>query len=281
MKWFLGLVVALNLFVGAVMLLRQHEPVDIHSHEVSPELLKVLPAGWQLDASASASLTASAPLSASAPLTLAQTTNAPLGMAASVPVAKTEASAGHAKTVKPAGKASDKSKKAASVPAVAHPAKADARQCASWGGLSDTLLARVQDGLPALHLSADQISRRAVEGKATGALRYWVYIPGKEVTASLSGELKGKGFDNYAVQNAGDYKGALSLGLFGKQDGAQALVDRLKKAGFDKAAVLARGKTALTQVDFKNLSESQLQALAALQKRLTPGIALQSAVCSR
>ncbi|TDR80512.1 SPOR domain-containing protein [Paludibacterium purpuratum] len=302
MKWFLGLVVALNLFVGAVLMLRQHDPVDIHSHEVSPEQLKVLPADWRPDAASSAPLAASEPVSASAPMALAQTTSSPLGKAASAP-------AGVGKTVKPQPakasekpnkadsapvKAIDKPKKAASAPAKvvdkpqktasapAHRAdKDEAVQCAQWGGLNDALLARVKGGLYSVHLASDQISSQSLEGKAAGNLRYWVYIPTKAVTASLSAELADKGFDNYAVQNEGEYKGALSLGLFGKQDGAQALIDRLKKAGYDKGAILARGKASATRLDFKRLNDTQLHALSALQKRLTPGIALQTVACSR
>ncbi|MBV8049050.1 MAG: SPOR domain-containing protein [Paludibacterium sp.] len=276
MKWFLGLIVALNLFVGAVVLLRQHDPVNIHSHEVSPEQLKVLPADWQPDANASAPFAASAPVSASAPIALAQTTSSPLGKASPAPAAKAEASA----VKSPAAKPAEKRKNAASAPA-ARMVKADARQCAQWGDLNDTLLARVKGGLPGMHLAASQLESQAVEGKVGAGVRYWVYIPASASTAALSAELKGKGFDNYVVQNVGDYKGALSLGLFGKPEGAQALADRLKKAGYDKAAVLPRGKTTLTRLVFKGLSDSQMQTLTALQKRLTPGVALQTTACAR
>ncbi|WP_215779340.1 SPOR domain-containing protein [Paludibacterium sp. B53371] len=290
MKWFLGLVVALNLFVGVVALLRQHDPVDIHSHEVSPEQLKVLPAGWQPQASAA--MAASAPFVASAPLTLTQTVTSPLGKAASAPAASapTAKSAVSPKGDKPAAKApaqNDKSAahdkaKVASVPA-AHAGEPVARQCAQWGGLSQALLDRVKGGLPTLRLKSAQMHSQLVDdSSATGGnLRYWVYIPAKLASSKLSGELAQKGFDNYVVQNEGDFRGALSLGLFGKQEGAQALVDKLKKAGYPKAEIQARGKTQLTRLDFSDLSDSQFKALGALQQRLTPGIALKTVACGR
>lgn len=280
MKWFLALIVVLNILVAAAGLLRQHDPVNIHSHEVSPEMLKVLPDGWQSAANASAPAVASAPVAASMPLALMQTTRSPLGKAASSPAA----SAPHAAAPKAAAPAAAK-KAAPAAPAAAKKTaqlaadKPALRQCAQWGELSATLAERVKDGLAGLHLAANQMDSKQVEGHDAANVRYWVFVPAKNVTASLSSELKGKGFDNYVVQNEGEFHGALSLGLFGKEDGAKALQGKLRGAGFAKAEVVARSKTALTRYEFRSLDDKQLQALTALQKRLTPGLALHTQAC--
>jgi hypothetical protein len=278
MKWFLALLLALNLFVAGVSLLRQHDPVDIHATEVDPGKLKVLPSDWQLPAGASVPV-ASAPLAASVPL-------AAVPASAAVAAASTPSShppvatspvkqAAHGAKVGPADKSSkDKTAK------VDQPL-----QCAQWGDLSASLLSRVQGGLPALKLAGNQVSTEPVAGDEPSGpgVHYWVYYPAGG-PAGLAAELKSKGFDNYAVQNAGEFKGTLSLGLFGKRTGAQALIDKLRAAGYPKAAMQARGKGAAagkTRLVFKQLDDGQLAALTTLQKRLTPGIALKVEACGK
>jgi hypothetical protein len=52
---------------------------------------------------------------------------------------------------------------------------------------------------------------------------------------------------------------------------------RVKAAGFDKVAIEQKGlKSAATVLSFKALDAQQAERLQALQKRLTPGIALQT-----
>jgi hypothetical protein len=283
MKWFLALLLALNLFVAGVSLLRQHDPVDIHATEVDASKLKVLPPDWLPDGASSAPI-ASAPLSASAPAAAAA--SAPVSRAASAPIARANPAMPAKKPTAsaPAGKAKPavREHKPAHAALASAPA-AKALQCAQWGELSDSLLTRVQGGLPALKLSGDQLMQQKVAtGEASGpGVRYWVYYPAGGA-AGLSAELKGKGFDNYVVQNAGEFKGTLSLGLFGKRDGAEALLGKLKAAGYSKAMLLARGKGGndKTRLVFKSLDDAQLAAITALQKRLTPGIVLKTVPCS-
>jgi cell division septation protein DedD len=96
-------------------------------------------------------------------------------------------------------------------------------------------------------------------------------------TQTLVAELKAKGFDSYIVQTAGDFKGYLSLGLFGREEGAQALVKRLKAAGYDKTKVDSRAEVVkVTTLSFRQLDEATAGKLKALQKRLLPGIPLQA-----
>jgi len=282
MKWFLAFVVALNLLVGAFGILRQPVPIDVHSQEVNPGQLKILPADWQppmdaSDASAARMVMASAPLSsteASAPVAKHLPTATDASKKATPPVA----------AAKPAPVPPDVSKKV--VAPVNGTKVASAQSCAQWPGLNDALLARVQGGLVALKLASAQMSLVKTPGAVSrGSSRLWVYYPEQAngaVAEALSTELKAKGFDNYMVQNEGEFKGTLSLGLFGKEDVAKALVARLKAAGYDKAKIVERGaKTQTTTLNFKALTVAQTDALAALQKRLTPGLALKHTTCAK
>ncbi|WP_028535812.1 SPOR domain-containing protein [Paludibacterium yongneupense] len=280
MKWFLGLVVVLNLLAALYGSLKQHVPVDIHAQEISPAQLKTLPADWQPPEASGARVVlasapvASAPVAASAPATGADAVAVRKIKASPAPAASAAASASKAAPAKPVA-----SKPAA---AVAPTARAAPAICYSWGGLDDKLLARVKGGLPALKLEPAQISSSAAES-TRGSGRFWVHYPPlatRAETQTLSSELKGKGFDNYVVQNDSESKGGLSLGLFGREDGARALADRVKAAGFDKVQVDAKGQKAKsTTLTFSALQAGQVTALQALQKRLTPGIALRSSNC--
>lgn len=268
MKWFLALVVILNLLVAGYGLFKQHPSSDIHAQEISPEQVKLLPPDW-IPASAPA-VVAAQPASAPAtePLHAA-------AKAASVPVADkpSKAALAQAKPAQPA-------KPEAVTPAVEAKPKPAAKPvaCYNWGVLDGKLLARVKGGLPGLKLKPEQLVETA-KGESKGTGKFWVYYPAlatKAETQTLAAELKDKGFDNYMVNNA-EFKGTLSLGLFGKEEGAKALVAKIKAAGFDKVNMQQKGKTTESSLlTFKGLDDAQVSKLQALQKRLTPGIALKS-----
>ncbi|MBN3004076.1 hypothetical protein HNO92_002407 [Chromobacterium alkanivorans] len=270
MKWFLALVVVLNLLVAMYGSFKQRPPADVRAQEVSPELVKLLPANWKPNAASApaASAPAAEPLrETSAPKAEPAVAAKPKAKEASAP----KAAAAKAEAAKPEpGKADAKAE-------TAKPAEA-AAACLQWGPLDDKLLARVKGGVPQLKLKAGQLSEASKEEAAAGG-RFWVYYPPlatQAETSTLSSELKGKGFDNYIVKND-DFKGHLSLGLFGKEDAAKGLAARLKAAGYDKALVQQKGqKASKTTLSFKTLDAQQADKLKALQKRLTPGIGLKS-----
>jgi hypothetical protein len=276
MKWFLGLVVVLNLLAALYGSLKQHVPVDIHAQEISPAQLKALPADWQPPEASGASARV---VLASAPAASTPAASAPLAQGVeAAPVHKIKsASAPVASSAPVAARTAAKT-----APVVAHGAKPTPAICYNWGALDEKLLARVKGGLDTLKLDAAQMSSSAAD-TVRGSGRFWVHYPPlatRAETQTLSSELKGKGFDNYIVQNDADSKGGLSLGLFGREDGARALATRVKAAGFDKVEVDAKGqKVKSTQLTFSALQPAQLTALQALQKRLTPGIALRSSNC--
>ncbi|MCD5360650.1 SPOR domain-containing protein [Chromobacterium aquaticum] len=272
MKWFLALVVVLNLLVAMYGSFKQRPPVDVRAQEVSPELVKLLPVNWKPNA-ASAPV-ASAP--AAEPLRESSAPKADKLVAAKPKTAEASAPKALAKVeAKPAAAKPELKSEAKPEPVKAAEAAA---VCLQWGPLDDKLLSRVKGGVPQLKLKAGQLSEASKE-EAAASGRFWVYYPPlatQAETSTLSSELKGKGFDNYIVKND-DFKGHLSLGLFGKEDAAKALAARLKAAGYDKALVQQKGqKASKTTLSFKTLDAQQADKLKSLQKRLTPGIGLKS-----
>ncbi|MCD4500422.1 SPOR domain-containing protein [Chromobacterium vaccinii] len=276
MKWLVALVVVLNLVVAMYGSLKQRPPLDVHAQEVSPGQVRLLPANWKPDASAPKAQASAPAASAPAAQPLHETKPAASAAKSQVkPAAKPEAS-------KPAAKAADKPQDKAGQEKAAQDKKTQDKQpealaCYRWSGLNDSLLARVKGGVPQLKLKSGQMQEDSKE-ESKGSGRFWVYYPPlatQSETKTLSAEMRDKGFDNYIVSND-EFKGNLSLGLFGKEDAAKTLVARLKAAGYDKAVVKSKDQPAkITALTFKDLDTAQAERLKALQKRLTPGIALK------
>lgn len=276
MKWLVALVVVLNLVVAMYGSLKQRPPLDVHAQEVSPGQVRLLPANWKPDASAPKAQASAPAASAPAAQPLHETKPAASAAKSQVkPAAKPEAS-------KPAAKAADKPQDKAGQEKAAQDKKTQDKQpealaCYRWSGLNDSLLARVKGGVPQLKLKSSQMQEDSKE-ESKGSGRFWVYYPPlatQSETKTLSAEMRDKGFDNYIVSND-EFKGNLSLGLFGKEDAAKTLVARLKAAGYDKAVVKSKDQPAkITALTFKDLDAAQAERLKALQKRLTPGIALK------
>jgi len=273
MKWFLVIVVVLNVLVGLYGVLKQKPVADIGAQDINAAQLTILPTGWR---------PASAPLAqpeASAVTALTDNLDASVATpAAALPATLASQPAAQKPAMqKPVAqpKADTPTVAKAELTPVAKPA---AGQCLAWGALDDKQLARVQGGLPALKLATAPQS--SVKEAMRGSGRVWVFYPPlatKAETQTLVAELKGKGFDSYIVKTEGEFSGHLSLGLFSKEAAAQALVARLKAAGYDKARVDARSeRSQLTTLSFRALDAAQADKLRGLQQRLLPGIPLRA-----
>lgn len=274
MKWFLVIVVVLNVLVGLYGVLKQKPVADIGAQDINAAQLTILPASWspasaplaQPEASAVTALTDNLDASVATP---AAALPAPVASQPTAQKPVMQKPAAPLKTDTPTVA------KAELTPAVK---PAAAGQCLAWGALDAKQLARVQGGLPALKLATAPQS--SVKEEARGSGRVWVFYPPlatKAETQTLVAELKGKGFDSYIVKTEGEFSGYLSLGLFSKEAAAQALVTRLKAAGYDKAKVDARSELSqVTTLSFRALDAAQADKLRALQQRLLPGIPLRA-----
>lgn len=275
MKWFLVIVVVLNVLVGLYGVLKQKPVADIGAQDINAAQLTILPASWS---------PASAPVvqpEASAVTALPDNLDASVATPAAALPATLASQPSVQKPVMQKPVAPVK----ADTPTVAKielkptsETKPEAGQCLAWGALDAKQLARVQGGLPALKLATAPQS--SVKEEARGSGRVWVFYPPlatKAETQTLVAELKGKGFDSYIVKTEGEFSGHLSLGLFSKEAAAQALVMRLKAAGYDKARVDARSeRSQVTTLSFRALDAAQADKLRALQQRLLPGIPLRA-----
>jgi len=274
MKWFLVIVVVLNVLVGLYGVLKQKPVADIGAQDINAAQLTILPASWS---------PASAPVAqpeASAVTALPDNLDASVATPAAALPAPVASQPAAQKPVmqKPAAPLKTDTPTVAKVELTPAAKPVAAGQCLAWGALDAKQLARVQGGLPALKLATAPQS--SVKEEARGSGRVWVFYPPlatKAETQTLVAELKGKGFDSYIVKTEGEFSGHLSLGLFSKEAAAQALVMRLKAAGYDKARVDARSeRSQLTTLSFRALDAAQADKLRALQQRLLPGIPLRA-----
>jgi|GEM_PF-6591209 len=274
MKWFLVIVVVLNVLVGLYGVLKQKPVADIGAQDINAAQLTILPASWS---------PASAPVAqpeASAVTALPDNLDASVATPAAALPATLASQPAVQKPVmpKPAAPLKTDTPTVAKVELTPAAKPVAAGQCLAWGALDAKQLARVQGGLPALKLATAPQS--SVKEEARGSGRVWVFYPPlatKAETQTLVAELKGKGFDSYIVKTEGEFSGHLSLGLFSKEAAAQALVTRLKAAGYDKARVDARSeRSQLTTLSFRALDAAQADKLRVLQQRLLPGIPLRA-----
>lgn len=273
MKWFLVIVVVLNVLVGLYGVLKQKPVADIGAQDINAAQLTILPASWRPESAPAV------PPEASAVTALTDNLDASVATpAATLPATLASQPAAQKPAMqKPVAqpRADTPTVAKAELAPVAKPA---AGQCLAWGALDAKQLVRVQGGLPALKLATAPQS--SVKEELRGSGRVWVFYPPlatKAETQTLVAELKGKGFDSYIVKTEGEFSGHLSLGLFSKEAAAQALVARLKAAGYDKARVDARSeRSQLTTLSFRALDAAQADKLRALQQRLLPGIPLRA-----
>ena len=168
-----------------------------------------------------------------------------------------------------------------SIAAVSSPvaAKPNALACLEWGDFTGADLTRAMAALSAMQLG-DKLSQHQVE-RGTG---YWVYIPPLKNKAAVDrkiGELKARGITEYfVVQNAGQSRNAISLGVFKTQEAAQHFLDDLSKKAVRTALVGQRAsKFKVTLFRLSGVGIMTEVKLSALQKDF-PGSELKAVPCA-
>ena len=112
---------------------------------------------------------------------------------------------------------------------------------------------------------------------------YWVYVPplkSKAETDRKIGELKALGItDFFLVQDSGQWRNAISLGIFRTDEAAQGFLNKLKDRGV-RSAVAERRENFLKQIAFmvREPDPAMVARLAALQKEF-PGSELKATSC--
>ena len=175
--------------------------------------------------------------------------------------------------------------KAAAGPVVERPktppektAAAAPSACVEWGVFAGPEVARADTALARLELPQAQIER-----SVTDAGGHWVYIPPLRTKADAdrkTGELKALGIaDFFVVQDAGQWRNAISLGIFRTEDAAKTFLAKLRERGV-RSAVVERRENFLKQITFyvREPNEATVAKLAVIQREF-PGSEIKAGQC--
>jgi hypothetical protein len=150
--------------------------------------------------------------------------------------------------------------------------------CLEWGIFAGPAVARAETALAQLPLATGQLDR-----VVTDAGGYWVYMPPLKTRADVDkkvGELKALGVSEFfVVQDAGQWRNAISLGIFKSDEAAQAFLSRLRERGV-RSAVAGRRENFLKQVAFyvREPTEATVARVTALQRDF-PGSEIKAGPC--
>ena len=141
--------------------------------------------------------------------------------------------------------------------------------CLEWGIFAGPAVARAETALAQLPLAGGQLDR-----VVTDAGGYWVYMPPLKTRTDVDrkvDELKALGVNEFfVVQDAGQWRNAISLGIFRSDEAAQAFLSKLKERGV-RSAIAARRENFLQQVAFyvREPSDATVAGVTALQREFT------------
>lgn len=121
--------------------------------------------------------------------------------------------------------------------------------CVEWGGFSVAEAPRAEQVLEPLALGA-RLAQRRSEEKAG----WWVFIPpqgNRAAAMKKSAELKSLGVDDYfVIQEEGNQRWAVSLGVFSSEDAAKSRLEALRVKGV-RSAQTGERDTQVTKVWFQ------------------------------
>jgi len=150
--------------------------------------------------------------------------------------------------------------------------------CLEWSNLGGPDVARAENELEKLEIGSARIER--VVADADG---YWVHMPPLNNKAEIDrriGELKALGVHEFfVVQEAGEWRNAISLGIFRSDEAANVFLASLRQRGV-RSAVVSRRSKLLKQVMFyvRDPNEALVAKLAEIQRNY-PGTAIKAAPC--
>ena len=163
-------------------------------------------------------------------------------------------------------------------PAPPKTATAAPAACLEWGIFAGPGVDRAERALASLELPEGQVERTV-----TDAGGYWVYMSPLKNKAEVDRkvrELRDLGVTEFfVVQDAGQWRNAISLGIFRTDEGAQAFLAGLKQRGV-RSAIVTRRENFLRQVAFyvREPSAATVARLTALQEEF-PGSEMKAGPC--
>lgn len=151
--------------------------------------------------------------------------------------------------------------------------------CVEWGLFAGAEVARADAALAALELPVGTVQRQVkdIDG-------YWVHMAPLKTKGEVDrkiGELKALGVTEFfVVTDAGQWRNAVSLGLFKNEDAAKAELGRLRGLGV-RSATITRRERFLKQLAFvfSDPAAAVLERLAVLQKDF-PATEIKTGSCA-
>ena len=198
--------------------------------------------------------------------------------AARNPVSQLEVSAEKIKVLKASGRSAPDRIAPPAGSAPARTATAAPTACIEWGVFAGPDVARAEAALAKLELPAERIERTV-----TDAGGYWVYMPPQKTKADADRkvkELKALGVTEFfLVQDPGQWRNAISLGIFRTEEAAQGYLAKLKERGV-RTAIAARRENFLKQVAFhvREPGAAAVARLALIQEEF-PGSEIKAGTC--
>jgi hypothetical protein len=150
--------------------------------------------------------------------------------------------------------------------------------CLEWGVFAGPAVAKAEAALAQLEIPAAQIERTVTD--ATG---YWVHLPPQKTKVEAdrkARELKTLGVTEFVLlTDPGDWRYAISLGIFRTDEAARGFLAELRKQGV-RSAVVARRENFLKQIVF-HVREPSPQAVArlTLTQAEFPGSEIKAGPC--
>lgn len=150
--------------------------------------------------------------------------------------------------------------------------------CLEWNNLGGPDVARAENDLARAGVETGRIER--VVADADG---YWVHMPPLANKAEVDrkiGELKALGVHEFfVVQEAGEWRNAISLGIFRSDEAANVFLASLRQRGV-RSAVVSRREKLLKQVVLylREPGEALVAKLAEIQRNY-PGTELRASPC--
>jgi hypothetical protein len=150
--------------------------------------------------------------------------------------------------------------------------------CLEWGAFAGPEIPRVEAAVEALDLAQLPVKRAIPEAGG-----YWVFMPPLQTKAEVDkkiGELKTLGVtDFYVVQEAGQWRNAISLGIFKSEEAAKSFLAALRNQGV-RSAVIERRENFLKQFALvvRDPSEATVAQLAEGQRQF-PGTEIRAIAC--
>jgi hypothetical protein len=163
-------------------------------------------------------------------------------------------------------------------PAPPRSASAVPAACLEWGVFAGPAVTKAENALARLELPAGQVERTVADAGG-----YWVYMPPLKTKAEIDrkiGELKGLGVTEFfVVQDAGQWRNSISLGIFRTEEAAQTFLAGLKQQGV-RSAIAARRENFLKQVVFyvREPREAAVAQLTLIQQDF-PGSEIRAVPC--